>query len=125
MKLSIQKKKISDSQKKLNEMKVYMAFLEWYKKDSRLPKIGGYYDRYRNQRGLDMNANEYKKKLMNYWEDCVTEVEHNPQIEGAHFRFHWLWAGTYYRRMVEPLHIADYYKDGVSPFLYCLSSSLD
>ncbi|KAM5581549.1 senescence-associated carboxylesterase 101-like [Rosa sericea] len=111
-KLLIQKKKNSDSDKKLNEMKVYMAFLEWYKKDSKKHKIG-YYDRYRNQGNIsDVNVNEYKKKLMNYWEDSVTEVENKPQIEGAHFRVRWLWAGTNYRRMVEPLHIADYYRDG-------------
>ncbi|XP_062010032.1 senescence-associated carboxylesterase 101-like isoform X1 [Rosa rugosa] len=111
-KLLIQKKKNSDSDKKLNEMKVYMAFLEWYKKDSKKHKIG-YYDRYRNQGNIsDVNVNEYKKKLMNYWEDSVAEVENKPQIEGAHFRVRWLWAGTNYRRMVEPLHIADYYRDG-------------
>ncbi|XP_004296568.1 PREDICTED: senescence-associated carboxylesterase 101-like isoform X1 [Fragaria vesca subsp. vesca] len=112
-KLLIQKKKNSDSDKKLNEMKVHMAFLEWYKKESRQPKVGGYYDKYRNQGHIsDVNVNEFKKKLMNYWEDSVTEVENKPQLEGAHFRVRWLWAGTNYRRMVEPLHIADYYKDG-------------
>ncbi|XP_050382705.1 senescence-associated carboxylesterase 101-like isoform X2 [Argentina anserina] len=111
-KLLIQKKKISDSDKKLNEMKVFMAFLEWYKKESRLHKIG-YYDRYRNQGNMaDVNVNEYKKKLMNYWEDTVREVENRPQIEGAHLKVRWLHAGAAYRRMVEPLHIADYYKDG-------------
>ncbi|KAL6139645.1 hypothetical protein ACLB2K_057947 [Fragaria x ananassa] len=112
-KLFIKKPKSSDSHKRLNEMKVHMAFLEWYKKDSRQHKIGGYYDRYRHLLSeQDISVDHFKKVLMNYWQDCVTEVENNPQIEGAHFRFHWLWAGTYYRRMVEPLHIADYYRNG-------------
>ncbi|KAL6143336.1 hypothetical protein ACLB2K_054031 [Fragaria x ananassa] len=112
-KLVVQKRRKSDSDQNLNEMKVHMAFLEWYKKESRQPNIGGYYDRYRNQgNSSDVKGNEFKKKLMNYWEDSVTEVENKPQLEGAHFRVRWLWAGTNYRRMVEPLHIADYYKDG-------------
>ncbi|KAK9925214.1 hypothetical protein M0R45_033545 [Rubus argutus] len=111
-KLLIQKKKNSDSDKKLNEMKVYMAFLEWYKKESKQRNVG-YYDMYRNQwNPSDINVNEYKKKLMNYWEDSVTEVENKPQLEGAHFQVRWLYAGDTYRRMVEPLHIADYYRDG-------------
>ncbi|XP_061987975.1 senescence-associated carboxylesterase 101-like isoform X2 [Rosa rugosa] len=111
-KLLIQKKKNSDSDKKLNEMKIHMAYLEWYKKDSKRQNIG-YYDMYRNKGNqTDVKVNEYKKKLMNYWEDSVTEVENKPQLEGAHFRVRWLYAGTNYRGMVEPLHIADYYKDG-------------
>ncbi|XP_004296569.1 PREDICTED: senescence-associated carboxylesterase 101-like [Fragaria vesca subsp. vesca] len=111
-KLLIQKMKNSDNDKRLNDMKICMANLEWYKKDSKRQNIG-YYDRYREKGNeSDINVNGYKKKLMNYWEDSVTEVENKPQMEGAHFRVRWLWGGTNYRRMVEPLHIADYYKDG-------------
>ncbi|XP_024179273.1 senescence-associated carboxylesterase 101-like [Rosa chinensis] len=111
-KLLIQKKKNSDSDNKLNDVKIHMAYLEWYKKDSK-DKGYGYYDMYRNkEKPADVKVNEYKKKLMNYWEDSVTEIENKPQLDRAYLRLRWLYAGTTYWRMVEPLHIADCYKDG-------------
>nr|AFK38408.1 unknown [Medicago truncatula] len=42
----------------------------------------------------------------------VEEAELKPQREGAAFRNRWLFGGTTYRRMVEPLAIAQYYRDG-------------
>ncbi|PQM32882.1 senescence-associated carboxylesterase 101 [Prunus yedoensis var. nudiflora] len=59
----------------------------------------------------DVGVEEYKKKLSHYWQDVVEEVEKKPQEEGAAFRTHWLKGGTTYRRMMEPLHIAEYYKN--------------
>ncbi|XP_062018527.1 senescence-associated carboxylesterase 101-like [Rosa rugosa] len=112
--LLIQMKKNSnlESHEDLNEMKLLMAFLEWYKKEGIRRKTGDY-DTYKNQWDpTDKKNVEYKEKLMNYWEDIVTEVENRPQIEGAHFRVRFLYAGTTYRRLLEPLHIAEYYKDG-------------
>ncbi|XP_016649281.1 PREDICTED: senescence-associated carboxylesterase 101-like [Prunus mume] len=110
-KLAIQKTKISNAAKKLNDMKVNMVYLEWYKKDSKGREIG-YYDMYKNKRNRsDFNVQEFKKKLSNYWQDAVEEVENKPQKEGAAFRTRWLMGGTTYRRMMEPLHIAEYYKD--------------
>ena len=50
--------------------------------------------------------------LTNYWEEMVEEVEMKPQKEGAAFRTRWLYAGTNYRRMVEPLAVAQYYREG-------------
>ncbi|PQP96717.1 senescence-associated carboxylesterase 101 [Prunus yedoensis var. nudiflora] len=110
-KLAIQKTKTSNAAKKLNDIKVSMVYLEWYKKDSKSREIG-YYDMYKNKRyRSDINVEEYKKKLSNYWQDSVEEVENKPQKEGAAFRTRWLMGGTTYRRMMEPLHIAEYYKD--------------
>ncbi|XP_062010038.1 senescence-associated carboxylesterase 101-like isoform X3 [Rosa rugosa] len=112
-KLLIQKMKNWDSDNKFNDVKIHMAYLEWYKKESK-DKGYGYYDMYRKkEKPADVKVNEYKKKLMNYWEDSVTEIEDRPKLEeGAYLRLRWLYGGTTYRRMVEPLHIADYYKDG-------------
>ncbi|CAN6574899.1 unnamed protein product [Malus baccata var. baccata] len=111
-KLAMQKTKDYSSFLKLNEVKKYMANMEWYKKESKDMGIG-YYDRYRNKRyASDINAEEYKKKLSNYWHDTVTEAANKPQTEGAAMRVRFLFAGTNYRRMIEPLHIAEYYKEG-------------
>nr|AFK43077.1 unknown [Lotus japonicus] len=60
----------------------------------------------------DNDVVQFHKKLKNYWEKMVGEVEVKPQTEGAAFRKRWLFGGTTYRRMVEPLAIAQYYKDG-------------
>ncbi|CAN6572152.1 unnamed protein product [Malus baccata var. baccata] len=114
---AIQKTQVYSSFWKLNEIKKYMAYMEGYKKESKEMGIG-YYDRYRNKRCLgDINAEEYKKKLSNYWEDMVAEVESNPQKEGAAMRTRFLFGGTNYRRMIEPLHIAEYYKEGGKDYI--------
>ncbi|XP_068334969.1 senescence-associated carboxylesterase 101-like [Pyrus communis] len=111
-KLVSQKTKVYSSFLILNEAKKYMANMEWYKKESKDMGIG-YYDRYRNKRyPSDIVAQEYKKKLYNYWHDTVTEAANKPQTEGAAMRVRFLFAGTNYRRMIEPLHIAEYYKEG-------------
>ncbi|XP_061999443.1 senescence-associated carboxylesterase 101-like [Rosa rugosa] len=110
--IAIEMKKFLIFDMKLNEMKVHMAFLERYKKEGRRRKTG-YYDTYKNQWDqTDKKNEEHKKTLLNYWENSVSEVENMPPIERAQFRIRWLFAGTTYRRMVEPLHIAEYYKDG-------------
>ncbi|OVA16255.1 Lipase [Macleaya cordata] len=101
--------RISENTKKLNEMKTNMAYMEWYKKVSKAVGIG-YYDTYkRRQTQRDMDVIKYKNVLTNYWEDTVREAERNPQ-QGVSLRTRWLFAGTNYRTMVEPLDIADYYR---------------
>ncbi|KAJ7970892.1 senescence-associated carboxylesterase [Quillaja saponaria] len=109
-KFIIQKRKVFDPSKKLNDMKIYMAYLEWYKKESKAQEVG-YYDSYKTEKfASDLDVVLFKKILTNYWKDMVKEVESKPQREGAAFRTRWLYGGTNYRRMVEPLDIAEYYK---------------
>ncbi|PRQ25466.1 putative carboxylesterase [Rosa chinensis] len=104
------KKKNSGSDKKLNKMKTCLALFEWYEKESNFLNTG-YYDMYKKQcNPSDINVSEYKKRLLNFWEDTVIEVENKPQMEGSPLEVRWLWAGTNYRRMIEPLHIAEFYK---------------
>lgn len=109
--LVLKRKMVFNPFKKLNKRKEDMAKLEWYKKVSK-SEDKGYYDSYKN-RGLkkDMHVVTFKKSLTNYWKEMVAEVERMPQKEEASFRTRWLYAGTNYRRMVEPLDIADYYKE--------------
>ncbi|MED6223692.1 hypothetical protein PIB30_076591 [Stylosanthes scabra] len=113
-KFNYQKRATFDPTKKLNSEKVNMVQLEWFKKDSRNKNIG-YYDRYKNMLSTNMFSTSeldvinYRKNLTNYWEKMVEAAELKPQKEGAQFRTRWLFAGTNYRRMVEPLEIANYY----------------
>ncbi|XP_022774436.1 senescence-associated carboxylesterase 101 isoform X2 [Durio zibethinus] len=108
----LSKRKAFDPAKKLNVIKISMASLEWYKKVSKAKEIG-YYDCYKNRFSRpDKDIDRHKKLLTNYWKDIVAQTEKNPQKEPVCLRKRWLLAGATYRRMIEPLDIADYYKTG-------------
>ncbi|RVW39992.1 Senescence-associated carboxylesterase 101 [Vitis vinifera] len=65
----------------------------------------GYYDSFRNlgcKRDIKMNR----------WEDMVEHVERKPHQEGAALQTLWICTGTNYRKMVEPLDIAAYNREG-------------
>ncbi|CAJ2665523.1 unnamed protein product [Trifolium pratense] len=110
--LILQKRTSFDPSKKLNDMKRHMAQLEWYKKETKTKNIG-YYDSFKNMNTKsDIDVVGFQKSLKIYWEKLVGDVETKPQKEGAAFRTRWLYAGTTYRKMVEPLAIAQYYKEG-------------
>jgi len=115
----IHQKKISFyPSKKLNDVKVHMAQLEWYKKATKNQQIG-YYDSYKNMNTpVDHEVVQFHNKLTIYWEKMVEEVQMKPQKEGAAFRTRWLYGGTTYRRMVEPLAIAEYYRKGSKDYVH-------
>lgn len=105
------------AQKKLSDKKIYMANLEWYKKKSKDSKIG-YYDSFRNQGDQrDFNVEQFKAPLTEYWVDMVEQVQRKPQKEGAALRTSWHQAGTTYRRMVEPMDIAAFYREGKTDYM--------
>ncbi|XP_062106777.1 senescence-associated carboxylesterase 101 [Humulus lupulus] len=97
--------------KKLPDIKMYMAYMEWYKRWAK-DKESGYYDSYRSKLfKTDMDVDEFCKKLANYWHDLVEEEEKKPH-NGLFASRRFLFAATNYRRMVEPLIIAKYYAKG-------------
>ncbi|XP_010254914.1 PREDICTED: senescence-associated carboxylesterase 101-like [Nelumbo nucifera] len=106
-------KRISDD-KKLNDAKIYMAHLEWYKKVCECDPFKSYYDCYKSKMfPRDMDAAKFKNHLTNYWKTKVEEAEKQPKKDGLPLQTRWIFGGTNYRRMVEPLDIADYYnKEG-------------
>uniref|UniRef100_A0A2N9EP96 EDS1 EP domain-containing protein n=1 Tax=Fagus sylvatica TaxID=28930 RepID=A0A2N9EP96_FAGSY len=111
-KLVFMRKPVFNPSKELNDMKVRMAYLEWYKKMSKDKKTG-YYDNHKNgSHTSDFDITKYKRALNNYWVEMVDEAEKRPKKEGVSFRTRWLFAGTTYRRRIEPLEIAEYYKEG-------------
>ncbi|KAL4376167.1 hypothetical protein GQ457_02G011570 [Hibiscus cannabinus] len=108
----LNKRKVFDPEKKLNDMKVKMAYLEWYKKVAKA-KETGYYDFYKNRLAQrDHDITKHKKFLTNNWKAIVAQAEKKPQRQLVPLRPRWLYSGTTCRRMIEPLDIADYYKDG-------------
>ncbi|KAK7268812.1 hypothetical protein RIF29_21521 [Crotalaria pallida] len=111
-KFIIRREEKFDPSRKLNVLKRDMAVLEWYKRKCKMEGVG-YYDSYRNMHfTCDFDASGIQKNLNHYWRNMVEEAEMKPMIEGAALRTVWLYAGTMYRRMVEPLVIADYYREG-------------
>ncbi|XP_030553594.2 senescence-associated carboxylesterase 101-like [Rhodamnia argentea] len=114
-----QKNPAIDPAKALDKMKVYLAYFEWYKNkcedDGRGP---GYYDSFKNKMARrDHKVVKFKTELEMYWVPVVEEAEKRPQRVGSPMRIRWLFAGTNYRRMVEPLHIAEYYKWGKRSYI--------
>ena len=120
-KMAILNKQAFDPTRGLNEIKVYMAYLEQYKKLSKDRGIG-YYDRYKleNRIGMtktDMDLLKFKKSLTCYWEEMVDQAEKRPQTVGHSLRTRSLFGGTNYRRMIEPLDIAEYYNKGLKDYI--------
>ncbi|KAK1404483.1 Senescence-associated carboxylesterase 101 [Heracleum sosnowskyi] len=94
----------------LKKMKTEMAYMEWYKKLTRT--LGGYYDTYKSATTsgeLRSRASlvKHQRILTRCWTDAVNEAK---KTDGKDFLFRLLMAGNNYRRMVEPLDIAEYYK---------------
>ncbi|KAM7506660.1 hypothetical protein LguiA_017113 [Lonicera macranthoides] len=114
------KRNIVDPKRKLNDIKISMAFLEWYKKVT--VNQGGYYDGYKHADTKDEKMSKaeivrHQIILTQYWKHKVEEADQMPQKEAVSFRTSWLYAGTNYRRMVEPLDIADYYMRGKRDYI--------
>ncbi|KAL9668494.1 hypothetical protein QQ045_006028 [Rhodiola kirilowii] len=109
--INTDKKKALDPSKKLNDMKINMAKLEWYKKKTQEEETG-YYDSYKNAgKTRDIEVTKFKTQLTKYWIDIVAKAEQKPQAVGRVLPTRYIFAGTNYRRMVEPLDIADWVKD--------------
>ncbi|KAF8028985.1 hypothetical protein BT93_E1607 [Corymbia citriodora subsp. variegata] len=112
-------REVFDPTKELKEMKVCLGSLEWYMDICRANGHGpGYYDSFKNaQERRDNGVDKYKTYLTEYWKQVVEDAEEKPQEVGAPLRKRWLFAGTNYRRIVEPLDIAEYYRRGRKDYL--------
>ncbi|CAN6479128.1 unnamed protein product [Victoria cruziana] len=104
--------------KRLNDVKKQMARLEWYKKECEM-KNTTYYDCYKSRSTeKDIDVIKFKNILSNYWKEKVKEAENKPQLPDARMSVRWLYGGVTYKRMVEPLEIADHYrKTGRSDYM--------
>ncbi|WOG97648.1 hypothetical protein DCAR_0416989 [Daucus carota subsp. sativus] len=95
----------------LKKMKIEMTYMEWYKKTTRTR--GGYYDTYkssarsRNESVTKAVLVKHQRSLTKCWANAVYEER---RTDAKSFTFCLLMAGNNYRRMVEPLDIAEYYK---------------
>ncbi|KAK6152948.1 hypothetical protein DH2020_012587 [Rehmannia glutinosa] len=92
------------------------AELEWYKafcdnSDDQL----GYYDSFK-RRGAskrDFKVNMNRIRLARFWDDLIDKLEKNQLTHDFHKRAKYVYASQFYKLLVEPLEIAEYYKTGM------------
>lgn len=103
-----------DPAKELNRMKFCLSLLQKYMDTCKVNGEGlGYYDRFKNaEERLENTVDKFKTYLTVYWEEVVENAVKRPQKASAPLRMRWLYGGTNYRWIVEPLDIAEHYRRG-------------
>lgn len=99
----------------LSKINPLRAQIEWYKatcddSDDQL----GYYDSFK-QRGAskkDFKVNMNRIKLSKFWDEVIAMLERNQLPYDFHKRSKWVNAAQFYKLLVEPLDIAEYYRRG-------------
>ncbi|KAK1432819.1 hypothetical protein QVD17_09720 [Tagetes erecta] len=101
---------------KLSDMRICLTYMERYMRKECKP-THGYYDSYRYANTKEEIVKKqtifvHQVQVNVYWKKLVEEKKMMPQKEGVKLRKRWLLGGTNYRRIVEPLDIAEYYIKG-------------
>lgn len=100
---------------KLSKFTPYRAEIQWYKtccdeSDDQM----GYYDSFK-QRGTsrrDSRVNMNRIMLGSFWDSVISMSENNDLPHDFHRRNKWVNASQFYKLLVEPLDIAEYYRNG-------------
>ncbi|KAK4426760.1 Lipase-like PAD4 [Sesamum alatum] len=100
----------------LSKINPFRAELEWYKtycdrSDDQL----GYYDSFK-RRGAskrDFKVNMNRLRLGCFWDDVIYKLEKNQLAHDFHKLPKYVNASQFYKLLVEPLEIAEYYRTGV------------
>lgn len=87
----------------MKELKRYKETWEHQKK--------GYYDGFKEQADPeDFKANVKRLDLAGVWDEIIDKLIKNELPEGFEGKKEWIEIGTRFRRLVEPLDIANYYR---------------
>lgn len=99
--------KIDDNnQKIMNELRK----LRGYKDETEARKLG-YYDAFKNQEDkIDFEANLSRLVLAGFWDEVIEMLRRSELPDEFENREELIELGTLYRRLVEPLDIANYYR---------------
>lgn len=87
-----------------------MAELEWYKELCEKNGDIGYYDTFKNLDLKDIRADRHRLNLGMFWDDIIEKWENHELPSDFQSQNKWINAGNTYRRFVEPLDIAYYYR---------------
>ncbi|KAB5531966.1 hypothetical protein DKX38_018636 [Salix brachista] len=94
---------------KQKDIKKCLDKLEAYKRKCAL-KVG-YYDAFkRSEEKEDFHANVERYELAGIWDEIIEMLKRNELPSEFEGRKEWIDLGTRYRRIVEPLDIANYYR---------------
>ncbi|GAV65023.1 Lipase_3 domain-containing protein [Cephalotus follicularis] len=101
---------------KLSQVNPYRAEIEWYKaicdeSDDQM----GYYDSFkrRNATKREFKVNMNRHKLASFWNYVIFMLENNHLPHDFNRRAKWVNASQFYKLLVEPLDIAEYYRSGM------------
>ncbi|KAH6756975.1 hypothetical protein C2S52_021983 [Perilla frutescens var. hirtella] len=84
--------------------------IQEYKTNCDIRKIG-YYDAFNIQKDItDFNANVKRLELVGIWDEIVEMIKRYELPDGFEGRKEWVELGTLFRRLLEPLDIANYYR---------------
>ncbi|XP_072971357.1 protein EDS1L-like [Typha angustifolia] len=87
-----------------------LRFLDDYRETCKIRGLS-YYDSFKLQRNVDdFNANVKRLELAGLWDEIVEMLRRRELPDGFEGRTEWVNLGTSYRRLVEPLDIANYYR---------------
>lgn len=100
----------------LSKITPLRAQIEWYKascdeSDDQM----GYYDsfKFRGASKRDFKVNMNRIKLAGFWNELIRMLETNQLPHDFHKRAKWVNASQFYKLLVEPLDIAEYYRSGM------------
>ncbi|XP_020235407.1 protein EDS1L [Cajanus cajan] len=111
----LEKQKVRNEGKISKEMRekaeASMRELEAYKTTCEVHKGKGYYDAFKVQKeGNDFQANVKRLVLAGVWDEVIEMLKRYELPDEFEGKAEWIHLGTVYRRLVEPLDIANYYR---------------
>ncbi|KAI3454588.1 hypothetical protein Pfo_011251 [Paulownia fortunei] len=109
----LEKQKL-ENQKKIDSnkdtIKEALKKIQEYQTSCEIRKVG-YYDAFKIQREItDFNANVKRLELSGIWDEIVEMIKRYELPDGFEGRKEWIELGTLFRRLLEPLDIANYYR---------------
>ncbi|MED6156417.1 Lipase-like pad4 [Stylosanthes scabra] len=99
----------------LSKVVPFRAQIEWYKAlCDEQDEQAGYYDSFKSRssrKSMKVNINRFK--LARFWDDVIEMMEKNELPHDFDKRAKWVNASHFYKLLVEPLDIAEYYRKGL------------
>lgn len=90
----------------------YLSAIQEYKWDCELTKVG-YYEAFKNQNNeSDFHADVARLELAGVWDEIVDMVTRAELPDNFEVKKEWIELGTKFRRLLEPLDVANYYRHG-------------
>ncbi|OVA14328.1 Lipase [Macleaya cordata] len=108
-----EKKKLRNQGKidaNISKIEEALKFVHGYREKCEVSEMG-YYDAFKLQREVtDFEANIKRLELAGIWDEIIEMLKRYELPDGFENRKEWVELGTKFRRLVEPLDIANYYR---------------